>query len=176
MGYDVVEHRDDLSNSEHMFLLGLFAHDGMTTKSPEPSLKEMTNKALAILQKNEAGFFLMVEGSQIDWRSHNQDQQGSIRQMLLFDEAVKEVLDFAEKDRQTLVLVTADHETGGMTINGGTLDGSNMNIKWTTRSHTGMPVPLFAFGPNAQQFTGVLDNTDIPKLISKFWELDIFTN
>ena len=175
-GYAVVENRNDLLNSNSSYLLGLFANEGLTTKSPEPSLLEMTQKALSILKKDKNGFFLMVEGSQIDWESHDNNQEESIRQMLLFDEAIKEVLDFAEQDRQTLVILTADHETGGMTINGGSLNGTNVRLGWTTKGHTGVVVPLFAFGPNAQHFTGLLDNTDIPKLISKFAELNIFSN
>jgi alkaline phosphatase len=176
IGYTVVENRTDLLNSNSAYLLGLFADEGLTTKSPEPSLLEMTQKALFILKKDKNGFFLMVEGSQIDWESHGNNQGETIRQMLLFDEAVKEVLDFAEKDRQTLVVLTADHETGGMTINGGKLDGTKLNLEWTTKGHTGVVVPLFAFGPNAQHFTGLLDNTDIPKLISKLAGLNIFSN
>ncbi len=88
--------------------------------------------------------------------------------MLYFmDEAVKEVLDFAEKDGQTLVIVTGDHETGGLAVNGGKLDGSNIQLAWTTTGQTAIVVPVFAFGPKAEHFSGVLNNTDIPILISK---------
>jgi len=165
-GYLFVNNREKLLTSNGSHLLGLFAEQGLTTRDPEPSLREMTKKALSILERTQKGFFLMVEGSQVDWACHDNDQEESIRQMLLFDEAIKEVLDFAEKDGQTLVIVTADHETGGLAINGGKLDGSKIQLGWTTKSHTGIVVPVFAFGPKAEHFSGVLDNTDIPILIS----------
>ena len=94
--------------------------------------------------------------------------------MMLFDETVKAVLDFAEQDGQTLVILTADHETGGMAIKGGQLDGSKIKLGWTTTSHTGIVVPLFAYGPKAEHFSGVHDNTAIPIFISNFLGIENF--
>lgn len=167
-GYQFVDSREKLLSSNGSYLLGLFAGEGLTTRDPEPSLREMTEKALSILENAPKGFFLMVEGSQVDWAAHDNDQEETLRQMLLFDEAVKEVLDFAVKDGQTLVIVTGDHETGGLAINGGQLDGSKIQLEWTTENHTGIVTPVFAFGPKAEYFSGVMDNTDIPILISNF--------
>ncbi len=165
-GYTFVNDREKLFSSNGPYLLGLFAEQELTTRDPEPSLREMTKKAISILENTQKGFFLMVEESQIDWAGHDNDQEEIIRLMLLFDEAIKEVLDFAEKDGQTLVIVTGDHETGGLAINGGNLDGSKIQLAWTTKDHTAIVVPVFAFGPKAEHFSGVLDNTDIPLLIS----------
>ena len=103
----------------------------------------------------------MVEGSQIDWACHGNNEKDTIRKVLLFDMAVRKALDFALMNKVTLVLVVADHETGGMAITDGSLDGQSLKIKWTTGGHSAVPVPIFAFGPHAEIFTGVQDNTEI---------------
>ena len=117
-------------------------------------MAELTQKAIELLSQDRKGFFLMVEGSQIDWASHANNPDNTIRQTLLFDETVKVALDFALKDEHTLVVVTADHETG-MGINSGSLDGENLIIGWTGKGHTGVLVPIYAFGPKAEQFMGL---------------------
>ena len=176
IGYTFVETREQLLKITNIkYLLGLFQVGALTTTSPkEPSLAEMTQKAIELLSQNRKGFFLMVEGSQIDWACHANDPDNTIRQTVLFDEAVKAALDFALKDKRTLVVVTADHECGGMAINGGSLDGKNLNIGWTTKGHTGVPVPIYAFGPKAEQFTGLHDNTDIPRILARLLDIDNF--
>jgi alkaline phosphatase len=111
-------------------------------------------------KRSDKGFFMMLEGSQIDWGCHNNDAKGTIAEMLDFDKAIGEILDFAKADGETLVVVTADHETGGMAIK----EGSNLDsleIAFTTKKHTASLVPIFAFGPGAELFNGVHDNTDI---------------
>jgi len=125
------------------------------------------------LNKNK-GFFLMVEGSQIDEACHDNDVNNTIRQVLCFDEAVKSAVDFALKDGQTLVVATADHETGGLTINGGSLRGDNLDVHWSTKGHSCLPVPLYAFGPNADMFSGVYDNTEIPKKFAQLLGIKSF--
>ena len=113
-----------------------------------------------LVQRSEKGFFLMIEGSQIDWACHANDGALAINEMLDFDAAIGEVLRFAEKDGNTLVIVTADHETGGMTLlRGG--DKDSLEPKFTTDYHTASLVPVFAFGPGAEKFGGLYDNTDI---------------
>ena len=147
----------------------------MKIKSPEPDLAELTKKAIEILNSAPHGFFLMIEGSQIDWACHDNNAKEAVKKTLLFDEAVKAAIDFALKDKHTLVIVTADHETGGLTIKkGGDLQGRNLNLKWTTRGHTGLPVPIYAFGPAAGTFTGVYDNTEVPKKIAKLLGIKSF--
>lgn len=106
------------------------------------------------------GFFLMIEGSQIDWGGHANNAEQTISETLDFDRAVGEVLKFAEADGQTLVVVTADHETGGMAILNGSKEGA-LDIKFSTDYHTATLIPVFAYGPGAPLFSGVYDNTDI---------------
>ena len=111
-------------------------------------------------QRSAKGFFMMLEGSQIDWAGHANKADDSIREMLDFDAAIGEILQFAEADGETLVIVTADHETGGMAIKEGS-EMDNLNIGFTTGYHTASLVPVFAYGPGSEQFNGVMDNTDI---------------
>lgn len=109
---------------------------------------------------NENGFFLMIEGSQIDWGGHANDANMIITEMLDFDKTIGAVLDFAEKDGNTLVIITADHETGGFAIQ----NGSKMNdlkTAFTSDYHTADLIPVFAFGPGEEYFSGIYENTDI---------------
>ena len=115
----------------------------------------------------------MVEGSQIDWAGHGNDAHNNIKQTLLFDLAVKSALEFAMKDRKTLVIATADHETGGLIVSGSDPEKKN-EVMWSTKSHSAMPVPVYAFGPGSQNFAGVYDNTDIPKRIAKLLKIKTF--
>lgn len=118
-----------------------------------------TKTALNILKQNKKGFFLMVEGSQIDWGGHANDTQYIVNEMLDFDKAIGEAFDFADKDGNTLVIITADHETGGFSING--LKDGQVEGKFTTKSHTGVMIPVYAYGKGAEQFSGIYFNNDI---------------
>ena len=122
-GYAFVENRDELSKVKAKKVWGIFADDFMANeldrrkeRPQEPGLAEMTAKAIEILSKNGKGFFLLVEGSKVDWASHAHDPVGVVSETLAFDEAVGVALDFAKKNRQTLVLAFADHSTGGMSL------------------------------------------------------------
>jgi alkaline phosphatase len=165
-GYCNIQNAQELRLASGPYILGLFQPAGLTTMPPEPELSQLAEKAIEVLSKNKQGFFLMIEGSQIDWNCHKNDANNAIRQTLLFDKAVKTALDFAVKDAQTLVIVTADHETGGLVIKNGSLEGKDLDVKWTTSGHTAISVPLYAFGPGADNFAGVYDNTQIPKRIA----------
>jgi alkaline phosphatase len=182
-GYKVIVDRSEIFDLNHDHVLGLFQLDAMTTKAPEPMLNLMTQTAIDLLNRPAytlltrpvyRGFFLMVEGSQIDWRCHSNDAQGCIRQTLLFDQAVKTAMDFAVKDRHTLVIVTADHETGGLTLLKAKLSRSRLVPKWSTKHHSGIPVPLYAYGPGAENFGGTLDNTEIPRKIARLLGIENF--
>jgi alkaline phosphatase len=119
-------------------------------------------KAISYLDQKSAdkGFFLMIEGSQIDWGGHANNSDYIVSEVIDFDNAVKAALDFAEKDGQTLVVITADHETGGYAINkGSTLD--SLVTQFTTDYHTADLIPVFAFGPGAAEFGGIYENTAI---------------
>ena len=111
------------------------------------------------------GFFMMIEGSQIDWGGHDNDINYIIQEMLDFDRAIGSVLEFAARNQETLVIVTGDHETGGLTIENGDFNTGYVRGDYTTGGHTGIMVPVFAFGPGAEKFAGFMDNTDIPKRI-----------
>jgi alkaline phosphatase len=122
-GYSLAFSRDMLAEAKGDKLLGLFANSGMADgiaysqskndpKRTQPSLKEMTVKALDVLSKDKDGFFLMVEGGQIDWAGHSNDAGTMLHEMIKFDEAVNSVYEWAKGRDDTLIVVTADHETG----------------------------------------------------------------
>ncbi|MDP4579562.1 MAG: alkaline phosphatase [Saprospiraceae bacterium] len=111
-------------------------------------------------QKSNKGFFLLVEGSQIDWMNHANDGRGVVMETLDFDRAIWEAIQYANKKGNTLVLVTADHESGGMSIEA----ESRMNkLKYgfTTNGHTAAMIPVFAYGPGSNLFRGIYENTSI---------------
>ena len=134
-------------------------------------LPNATKLALEVLSKNENGFFLMIEGSQIDWGGHANDSDYLISELLDFDKTIGLVLDFAIQNGETLVIVTADHETGGFTLSN---DGGNYNkIKptFSTKGHSATLIPVFAEGPSASLFGGIYENTAVyTKMISLFSE------
>ena len=111
-------------------------------------------------KRSNKGFFLMLEGSQIDWACHANEGERAVQEMLDFDAAVGEILAFAQADGETLVIITADHETGGFAV----MPGSKLNdiqVAFTTKSHTAMMIPVFAEGPGAEAFRGIYENTAI---------------
>jgi alkaline phosphatase len=119
-------------------------------------------------KRSEKGFFMMLEGSQIDWACHAKDGPRAVAEMLDFDAAIGEILKFAEADGNTLVIVTADHETGGLTLEQG--DGFEViDYDFTTGYHTATMVPVFAYGPGSELFNGVMDNTDIYLNMARLW-------
>lgn len=124
-----------------------------------------TSKAIELLSTNKKGFFLMVEGSQIDWGGHDNDLDYVVNETLDFDKACAVALDFASRDGETLVIITADHETGGLSIPGGDLKAGKPEGKFTTGDHSAIPVPLYSDGPGSEEFHGFIDNTDIFKTI-----------
>lgn len=130
-------------------------------------LPTATKTAINILSSDPDGFFLMVEGSQIDWGAHQNNTGYIATELIDFDQAIGIALEFASKNKETLVIVTADHETGGFAIEGGNFKTGEVTGDFTSDYHTGVMVPIFAFGPGAQYFRGFHNNTDIPKLISK---------
>ena len=173
-GYAVLNTKQELAGSKSSRILGLFAPKEFTDSKSEPTLAEMTDKAIKVLGKQKNGFFLMVEGSRIDWACHDNNMDYMIRETLSFDDAVKVACDFAASDKQTLVIVLADHDTGGMGITGGDLTGKGLTAAWVSKDHTAVQVPMFAQGPKAQEFTGVHDNTEIPRMFARYLGIDSF--
>ena len=119
-GYSYVTNKQDLLKDKNEQILGLFASGGMDKmidrSEATPSLEDMTNAAIQRLSKNKDGFFLMVEGSQIDWAGHDNDIVAAMSEMEDFEKAFKAAIDFAKKDGHTLVVATADHSTGGLSV------------------------------------------------------------
>ncbi|GAB6274598.1 MAG: hypothetical protein STSR0004_14610 [Peptococcaceae bacterium] len=171
-GYLVVENATQLSAASADRLLGLFnAKGGLTPEhqrqagNPEPHLSGMTQKALETLVKDPDGFFVMIEGSQIDWAGHANDVPYLLGEMQAFDQAVKVALDFQKSNPDTLVIVTADHECGG-------LNYENGQYTWGSKDHTAAPVPVLAEGSGASLFSETFDNTDLARKIASLLSLD----
>lgn len=242
-GYAIVENKDDLMdlNGKEKKVLGLFADGPMAPEldremTEEPSLAEMTTSAIDSLSTNKKGFFLMVEGSQIDWAGHAHDAAWAMKDSEAFEEAVEEALAFAKKDKKTLVVIAGDHDTGGMSVGGydeynsnveilrnveatGEYMASQLNKKrgnarkvvqehtglkltaeevgriqtapegevgmtintivsehayvgWSTSAHTGVDVPVYAYGPGSGLFHGLLDNTEMPELMAEAMKIE----
>ncbi|MFT4416669.1 alkaline phosphatase [Fredinandcohnia humi] len=233
-GYQFISDKDGLRKAEKSNkVIGLFSEDAMAPEldrdeTNQPSLKEMTKSALEVLNKDKDGFFLMVEGSQIDWAGHDHDAAWAMKDSEAFEQAVEEAVKFAKKDRNTLVVVAGDHDTGGMSVGGygqydanvevlrnvtatgdfmvSKFDLTRSNIKevvkqytnleltdveiqkiktssksdiaineviseralvgWTSSQHTGVDIPLYAFGPGSELFRGLHENTAIPGLMA----------
>ncbi|MBI2267338.1 MAG: alkaline phosphatase [Armatimonadetes bacterium] len=250
-GYAILETGEDLSHFQGKGkVLALFSRNEMAfeldrPKTREPSLFQMTQKGIEILSRNPKGFFLMVEGGKIDWACHANDAACSIADTLAFDRAIQGGLDFAKKEKRTLVLVANDHETGGMAItkkanlaflsgakasiaqtasflshdksidtaqivsdNLGIRDLSEKEIKkinslrqedareksyidnslrnalgelvakrsgiaFATHDHTAVVGTISAAGPGAVEFTGLYDNTEIPRKIARLLKISL---
>ncbi len=123
-------------------------------------LTDATVKGIELLNR-ESNFFLMVEGSQVDWGGHANNSAYLISELLDFDKAVGAALDFADQDGNTLVIVTADHETGGFTLSSKNDDYDQIQGTFSTGGHSTSLIPVFAYGPGSELFQGVYENTDI---------------
>ncbi len=133
----------------------------------ESYLARSAKATLGKLDEMGKPFFIMIEGSQIDWGGHDNDQKYMVSQFLEFNDAIEVVLDFAKKDKNTIVVVTADHETGGAAIVRGKLSNSSIKNRFATTNHTASMVPVFSYGPKAHLFKGIYENTEIfNKLLS----------
>lgn len=146
----------------------LLAYDAMPpmTEGRGGYLKEATQNALSYLSNSSNGFFLMIEGSQIDWGGHANDAEYLITEQLDFDETLGLVLDYAEQNENTLVIVLADHETGGFTLASGKNENNedDYNIispAFSTHGHSASLIPVFAYGKGAENFMGIYENTGI---------------
>lgn len=149
-----------VTNKKQIILL---AEDGMpkVREGRGDFLPEATKLALNTLATNENGFFLMIEGSQIDWGGHDNDSEYLITELLDFDKTIGVVLDFAKKNGETLVIVTADHETGGFTLAADNGDYTKIKPVFSTKGHSATMIPVFASGPGASTFGGIYENTEI---------------
>lgn len=157
-GYHVTTTIDEVAAIENGKLAGFTApvHNPRYSEGRGDMLPVATEKAIDLLSKNDHGFFLMIEGSQIDWGGHANDIDYVVEEMLDFDRSVGIALDFAKKEGNTLVVVTSDHETGGLFLTG----KHKAIASFGTSGHSAVMVPVFSYGPGAEMFTGVIDNTD----------------
>lgn len=130
-------------------------------------LPEGVKTALKTLEQDEDGFFLMVEGSQIDFACHAKDSAWMVNEMIDFNNAVQVALDYAKTHGNTLVVVTADHETGGLTMIDRQGKYTNVEFDYSTHSHTCLPVMIYAYGPGAELFTGWMQNNEVKAKILK---------
>ncbi|MER2089928.1 MAG: alkaline phosphatase [Sporosarcina sp.] len=234
-GYEIVSEAQSLTTVKKADkLIGLFAEDSLSPEldreaTDEPSLQDMTSAAIDVLSNDKDGFFLMVEGSQIDWAGHANDAAWAMKDTEAFEKAVEAALDFAKKDKKTLVVIAGDHDTGGMSVGGYGGSGANLEILkdvtatgdfmasqlneersniqevvlnytgitlsetegnqikqasnpalqinsiiskhalvgWTHTGHTGTDIPVYAYGPQAHKFAGLIENTDFPQLMAE---------
>lgn len=181
-GYTFVcdaESFDALDPLTNQLVLGLFADESMI-RPYAPTLAEMTEKAIEILSQNPKGFFLMVEGGMIDIASHDNDSQNAIDDVIGLDEAVAVGLEFAEVNDDTMLIVTADHETGGFETyieSTGVYDeegpfympdGTEFFVRWDISRHTDVDVPVTAYGPGTDQLSGTHENTVVFDIMLEF--------
>lgn len=167
-GYQVLRDMDEIAKVKSGKLAGLIADEhNEVFPNRKMDLPLSTETALNILDQNKKGFFIMIEGSQIDWGGHANNTIYIVNETLDFDRSIGKALEFAAKDRETLIIVTADHETGGMAVVGGDMKSGMVKGAYTTGGHSAIMVPVFSYGPGAENFTGIMENTDIAKNIIK---------
>ena len=160
-GYDMLYSVLDLASTRSRKYCALLSDDNPPKATERGRMLTLgALKAIETLNRYDKGFVLMIEGSQIDWACHNNDSAYLVAEMEDFEDMLNAVLDFAERDGQTLVVVTADHETGGLTLLKGSIEEGVSRPTWATGGHSGVMVPVFSFGPGANLFSGVMQNTD----------------
>ncbi|MCC9019732.1 alkaline phosphatase [Flavobacterium lipolyticum] len=118
-------------------------------------------KTTTVFSKSKNPFFVMAEGAQIDYGGHKNDLEYVVREMLDFDKLVGQAMEFVDQNQETLLIVTADHETGGLSLIDGSIEKGYVQGSFSTNDHTAVPVPVFAYGPGAANFMGVYQNTEI---------------
>ena len=165
LGYTFVDDLEGIRSFKGDKFLGLFAPLDMDPVLDRgPILRESARKAIEVLD-NRKGFFLMIEGSQIDDWAHRNKVGHMAEELFEFDKIIVDVLEFAQKDGHTLVIVTADHATGGLTLIDGSLEDRSVKVHFSTKGHNGIIVPVFAYGPHAEDFVGVYENTELSRRI-----------
>ena len=170
--FTVVYSLDDpaCATAEKLGVLPPAVETGYIVKGRTDFLPRATRQAIDFLnaRKNEGkGFFLMVEGARIDKACHNKDFPSAVKELLDFDKAIAEAIKFADEDGNTLVVISADHETSGLVLWGGDPSKGDVEGVHISGSHTPTPVPIFAYGPHAQDFMGVQGNEQVAQKILK---------
>lgn len=168
-GYHVSRTLDDFFAYEKNSRIFAVPYDKDTPLPDERGdlLARASMKGISLMNQNKNGFFMMIEGSQLDDYGHFNQLDLLMKETLDFDQTVGEVMKWAAKDGETLVVITADHETGGLTLVNGNKDEGRVECCFSSKDHTGAMVPVYAFGPGAENFTGIFENTDVFKKIKK---------
>lgn len=156
--------------------LPVIVADSVADLSMQEGRKDWALKAfessIELLKPNKDGFLLMLEGAQIDHGGHGNKLPYAVSELLDFDQVIGKAMEFADSNGETLIIVTGDHETGGLTLTGGDYSAGYINGQFSTGGHTAIPVPVFAYGPQSQLFSGVYENTDIFFRILKALKLE----
>ena len=170
-GYTVVTDREglfDLNTDAEMHISGQFGDTNIPYMfdgtNDLPYLSEMVSVALNLLSNAKDGFFLLVEGGRIDHAGHSNDIERNILETIEFSKTVRTIFDRVSHRNDTLILVTADHETGGLQVHKNNGQGCVPEISWSTGGHTVSNVPLYAWGVNADRISGLMNNTDLVKV------------
>lgn len=135
-------------------------------------LKQALSHSIKLLSVNKPGFFIMAEGAQIDYGGHANDLPYVVTELHDFDKAVEVALRFADQDGETLVIITADHETGGLTLLDADVENGTISGAFSTNDHTNIMVPVFAYGPGSDEFRGTYQNSEIFQKILKAMQLN----
>ena len=153
---------------ENKRILGLFAEDAFPTvhEGRSPTTTEMARLAIDRLEKNPNGFFVMIEESQVDWGGHANSAEYIQGEMVSLNEVINYALDYQETHPDVLVVLTADHECGGVAVHDG--PDSDLDIRFTSGYHSANFVPIFASGPGAEVFDAFMDNTEIGKQLIEY--------
>ena len=164
-GYTYVDDPKQVLSIEKGPVVGLFAPLEMEPALDRgPVLEDCATKAIELLD-NKKGFFLMIEGSSIDDWCHRHKIGYAMEELFDFDRTIGKVLKWAEQDGETLVVVLADHATGGLTLIKGSIEERTVNVHFSTKGHNGIMVPVFAYGPRSEDFMGVYENAAVGQKI-----------
>ena len=171
-GYTVVTDREGLFNlntDTETHISGQFGDTNIPYMFDGPNdlphLSEMVTVALDVLSNAQEGFFLLVEGGRIDHAGHSNDIERNILETIEFSKTVQTIFDRVAQRNDTLILVTADHETGGLQVHKNNGQGRVPDITWSTGGHTVSNVPLYGWGVNAERIDGLMNNTDLVKVV-----------
>lgn len=171
-GYEVLSSTADFLNARQRKIFAV-VENGQLETAPKrgPVFQEASIHTLNLLKAQQKGFFALLEGSRIDDMGHMNNLPGVVEEVLDFDQTIGRVLKWAAADGETLVIVTADHETGGLTLLDGELTTGRVSGKFSTGGHSGVMVPVYAWGPGAENFTGIYENTALFNKISALLKL-----
>lgn len=172
-GFHFIRDPDSLASADLPVFAMFPARDGFTEQHG-PRLAISTHRVVELMLAEDKPFFLVVETEFTDSLAHRNDIEGLMRGMRELDEAIAGVLDLVDDRGDTLIVVTADHDTGGLSLVDGDYADHEVVARWSTGVHTSQWVPLFAFGPGAEAFTEVLDNTEVAVRIARSLGLQSF--